>query len=192
MWWTANDQEFVKWYNALKYSTVADLIAALPFPEETHSPLKDVENSHTHYENEKYRAAVGYLLQAIRKIYNYFNGGGMQLVDRGDPAANDFTAAQLSTDGTWHDLDLSAIVPAEARAVKIKIEYTDDVVGSYFLFRKKGNVNLINVGASCINVANKYISPEFDIFLDENRVIQYQASNAEFVEINITVRGWFT
>jgi hypothetical protein len=192
MWWTADDQEFAKWYNALKYSTVADLISSLPFPEETHSPLKDVENSHTSYEAEKYRWAIGKLLQAIRKIYNYFNGGGMQLVDRGDSAGYDFTLSNFTTDGNWHDLDLSAIVPDGVRAVILGVNFTTEPAGSFMMFRKKGNVNEFNVGITRIENSNNENNSEPLIFLDTSRKIQYKTSNLTFEEIKIIVKGWFT
>jgi len=192
MWWTADDQEFAKWYNTLKYSTVADLIAALPFSDELHSPLKDVEGSHVHYENEKYRWAIGYLLQSIRKIYNYFNGGGMQLVDRGDPASYDFTLPDFITDGNWHDLDLSVIVPDGARAVILGVNFTTEPAGSFMMFRKKGNVNEFNVWITRIENANNENNSEPVIFLDTNRKIQYKTSNLTFEEIKIIVLGWFT
>jgi len=41
-------------------------------------------------------------------------GGSGGFVDRGDPAADDYTQATLTSDGTYYDLDLSAIVPAGA------------------------------------------------------------------------------
>jgi hypothetical protein len=191
MWWTPDDIEFSKLYSALKYSGVADLIAALPFSDETHSPLKDVENSSVKYQSEKYRAAVGYLLQAIRKIYNYALGASMQFVDRGDPSAWDFVLTDLITDGAWHDMDLSAIVPANAIAAVLDVTYSEGAAGNYILFRKKGNVNEINMGVTRVQVPNVVNDSCLIVALSSDGKIQYLTTNTTFTVINILVRGWF-
>ena len=191
MWWTEADQLFAKYYNALKYSGVADLVANLPSSEETHSPLHDVENSSTHYENSKYRAAVGYLLQAIRKIYNYMPGGGMTFVDRGDNNTWDFMLENLTINDEYHDLDLSAIVPAGAVAVVIRV-FLLGTAGQRIAFRKKGNVQEYNSSISRLQSAGIEFENEVLVFLDSNRIIEYVGHSAEgFTNINFSVRGWF-
>ena len=191
-WWTADDQLFAKYYNSLKYSTVADLVATLPNSDELHSPLKDVERSHVHYENENYPAAVGRLLQALRKFYNYIAGGGMQFVDRGDPAAWDFVLTDLITDGAWHELNLSAIVPLGTAAAVLDITYSQGSPGDYILFRKKGNVNEINIGVTRVQAANVVNDACLIVALSSDGKVEYKTINATFTVINILVRGWFT
>jgi hypothetical protein len=191
-WWTADDQLFAKYYNSLKYSIVADLVATLPVSDELHSPLKDVEKSYTHYQTPNYPAAVGRLLQAIRKIYNYFEGGGMQFVDRGDPAAWDFEVGDFTTDGAWHDLDLSGIIPAGVSMVQINITFSDDNPGSWILFRKKGNVNEFNMDVARSQVTDVINDACVMVQPDINGIIQYKTFSTAFTIINLVVRGWLT
>ena len=190
-WWTASDQLFAKYYNSLKYSVVADLVATLPNSDELHSPLKDVEKSHVHYESENYPAAVGRLLQALRKLYNYAMGVSMQFVDRGDPASWDFIETDLITDGAWHDLDLSAIVPLGTKAAILDITYSQNAAGDYILVRKKGNVNEINVGVTRVQVANVVNDACLIVALSSDGKAEYKTINTTFTVINILVRGWF-
>jgi len=171
---------------------VADLIATLPNSDETHSPLKDVENSYVHFQYDELTEATGFLLQAIRKFYNYISGGGMQYVDRGDPANVDFSIGDFTTDGNWHDLDLSSIVPTGVNSIHFRVIITDDVAGSVLMFRKKGNTNERNIGAIRTQVANVNNESDFFITPDSNRIIQYKTSAVTFSLLNFIVRGWIT
>jgi len=190
-WWTASDQLFAKYYNSLKYSVVADLVATLPNSDELHSPLKDVEKSYVHYQTPNYPAAVGRLLQALRKFYNYAMGVSMQFVDRGDPVAWDFIVTDLITDGAWHDLDLSAIVPLGTKAAILDITYSQNAAGDYILIRKKGNVNEINVGVTRVQVADVVNDTCLIVALSTDGKAEYKTINTTFVVLNILVRGWF-
>ena len=191
-WWTASDQEFANFYNSLKYSVVADLVATLPYSDELHSPLKDVEKSYTHYQTPNYPAAVGRLLQALRKIYLYYQGAGMEYIDRGDPTAVDFQVANLTTDGNWHELDLSAIIPTTAKVVFLKVQVTDGSSGMYFEIRKKGNSNNINTFQIRTQVNYTTIDAGMHVPVGTDGIIEYRTTNNQFLSIYITVKGWTT
>lgn len=111
--------------------------------------------------------------------------------DRGDPASVDFTVGSFVTDGTWRDLDLSSIVPADAKAVLLRVDVIDNVVASYFEMRKNGNANAINVAIVQTIVANMHHYENFIVKCDSNRVIEYNGSNVAFTGIDVTVRGWW-
>ena len=113
-------------------------------------------------------------------------------VDRGDPAAVDFAVGALTTDGAWHDLDLSSIVPASAKAVIIRAQIEDNAAGSIFAIRKNGNSNIVNNARQVTQVADVpiHITPTI-VPVDTNRVIEYFASNTTWTTINIAVCGWF-
>jgi hypothetical protein len=113
-------------------------------------------------------------------------------VDRGDPAAFDFAVGDLTTDGAWHDLDLSSIVPASAKAVIIKVAIEDNAAGNAFAFRKNGNSNAFNIARQATQVADVTIHmPPTIIPVDTNRVIEYLATSTTWTTINIQVCGWF-
>ena len=116
---------------------------------------------------------------------------GHRYVDRGDPAAWDFTLAGLTTDDNWHDLDLSSIVPVGAIAVEFLILLADDIKDSRFFMRKNGNVNAFNIIQLRTQVANQILGGNVIIACDENRVVEYRASNLTWSSIDIIVKGWW-
>jgi len=115
---------------------------------------------------------------------------GQKYVDRGNVDALDFVVGDLTTDWTWRDLDLSAIVPVNAIAVHIVAIVRDDNAISNFQFRKNGFTTEINISriATQSNLASMYM----DVIqpCDADRVIEYRATNTTFSTISIYVRGW--
>jgi hypothetical protein len=111
--------------------------------------------------------------------------------NRGDPAAADFTQVDLTTDGSWHELDLSGIVPVGAKAVLLTFGIVDNAANSIFRFRKKGNVNIVNITEARTQVANVAIYTMAVCAVDEERKIEYYGSNVVFTGIAITVSGWW-
>lgn len=112
-------------------------------------------------------------------------------VDRGDPAGADYTQATLTADGTWRDLNLSAIVPAGAHRVRLYGQIKDGVAGRYIAFRKNGHVNNFNLLVVQENVANLDEYFQGEVECDTNRIIEYQISNAVIAAITVVVIGWW-
>jgi hypothetical protein len=112
-------------------------------------------------------------------------------VGRGDATDYDFETAALTTDGAWHDLDLSSIVPAGAKAVLLLIIILDNATNSAFLLRENGNTREYNVSYITTQVANIPMVMDAVCSLDSNRVIEYKGSNLAFTEIDIIVKGWW-
>ena len=111
--------------------------------------------------------------------------------DRGDAAAADFTEATLTADNAFHDLDLSAIIPAGTPAVLLAVEYTSTSASQSIVFRKKGNTHAINEGELTTQVATKKVAADILVACDANRKIQYLITDpVPPTAINITVRGW--
>lgn len=111
--------------------------------------------------------------------------------DRGDATDWDFEVGDLNTNGAYHDLDLSGIVPAGAKAVALYVYIADDAVNSYLWFRKNGNANSYNRSLLRIQVANVYYDTNIVVACDTNRVIEYLAANVTWVAISILVIGWW-
>lgn len=112
-------------------------------------------------------------------------------VNRGDPANPDYTQATLTADGSWHELDLSSIVPDRAKAVVMVLRVRDDEVRNYLRFRRLGNINEDNVSELWTQVSNIFISKDLTIPLDENRKIEYNLQFTSFDLIWLTVKGWW-
>lgn len=128
----------------------------------------------------------------VLNLKTLFAGLTTAYVDRGDPAADDFTISSFTRDSTWRDLDLSSIVPAGAKAVALRIAYRNTTAGPDASFRKKGNSNAINMSTILCTVANQAASADLAVLCNTNRFIQYYFYNSGTWNIaNVTVKGWW-
>ena len=116
--------------------------------------------------------------------------GAVKYVDRGDPAAGDFTEATLAARDAWTDLDLSAIVPASATVVHLFVFGRAANPPKGFAFRAKGNVNDFNLRGINVVVANLFDFAEMLIPLNAGRVIQYKFETATNLVLTVVVAGW--
>ena len=112
-------------------------------------------------------------------------------VNRGDPNANDFTHATMTADDAWHDMDLSAIVPAGAKSVYLKLTVVATTTQRYVIFRKNGNSNEYAAPTVRTQVANAVNDASFIVALDANRRVEYKCSNVAWTGIYVLVLGWF-
>ena len=129
--------------------------------------------------------------------YNLFmraamNGEIAMYTDRGDPASYDFDKDDLTLDGDWHDLDLSSLVPAIARAVFIMGHVEGNAVDWKIEFRKKGNTNEINHGGMETIRANVERHRSSIVAIGSDQIIQYKADNESWATLDLAVRGWWT
>lgn len=111
--------------------------------------------------------------------------------DRGDPGVKDFGIGDFTTNDAWHDLDLSGIVPAGAKAVALSVLIKDNAINSTFLLRKNGNTGGVNVSKMRTQVANLFHDGDCIVALDSNRIIEYYATSTVWTGIDITVKGWW-
>lgn len=117
-------------------------------------------------------------------------GLATSFVDRGDPA--DYDKTSWTRDNAWHDWDLSAIVPAGAKAVLLRIYGYDESVGQYIFFRKNGNANAANTAAAYTQGINYAFAHDLVVACDTDRIIEYLASTAWNTAFpKAVVRGWW-
>ncbi len=114
-------------------------------------------------------------------------------IDRGDPAAADYGVGDLTTDGTWRDLDLGTdvSVPSGAKAVALVVTIKDEVAGNVIRFRENGNSDEATAPAVYMQAVNVTNSGSFTVSVDSSQIIEYNASNTTWTTIDITVLGWF-
>jgi len=110
--------------------------------------------------------------------------------DRGDPGAYDWTEATLTEDNAWHDLDLSGIVAAGAKAVLFKVVMKDGATGTTFDLRENGNANAVSMGTIITQVSNVWVTGDLICACDSDRKVEYKAS-AAFDNLNVLVKGWW-
>lgn len=119
------------------------------------------------------------------------DAGTSNYVDRGDPAAYDFSVGVLTTDGNWHDLDLSSIIPEGTVLVHLFVFVSDDTPNVSIALRKKGNSNSYNMSVCGNHAANVHSRNDVMVVPDANRKIEYWTSNNTFTQLDIIVRGWW-
>lgn len=112
-------------------------------------------------------------------------------VDRGDPAAYDFLAGDLTLDGSWHVLDLSGIIPAGAKAVGISLQIQNTAVSRFCYFRKFGNASTINVSVSISQGANIFFGSDISCPVDTSGRIEYAFFGGGWSFVSITVKEWW-
>jgi len=109
-----------------------------------------------------------------------------------DPAAYTYTKASFTLDGTWRDLDMSAIIPAGATAVWLHGRILGAYSGLRILFRRKGNSNTAEWGGLIF----QFVTHWYHMYVPCSalRVIQYNASNdsANITNVDIVVMGYWT
>ncbi|RLC33997.1 hypothetical protein DRH14_03915, partial [Candidatus Shapirobacteria bacterium] len=118
---------------------------------------------------------------------------GENYINRGDPSAVDFSISDIITDGAWHDLDLSGILPPEAagQLIHLLVKIRHQYAGISAFFRENGNTNVVNVAGITSQEANGVNYQDIWIKCDENRIIEYlTSSTGTWYDFNITVRGW--
>jgi len=119
--------------------------------------------------------------------------GALFFCRKGDPAVYDRTlaAGDFVTDGNWHDLDLTNIVPVFAHAVLYDIVVQDNVANSIVVIKPKGNINLILSGAILSRVAGQLNHENQLVCVGLGGLLEYWATNTIWDVIQLVVLGWF-
>lgn len=122
-------------------------------------------------------------------LHSHAAGGG-GYTSRGDPNAWDKQVGDFTTNGAWHDLDLSSIVSAGAKLIYVWVRLRDDLINAEINFRKNGNSNAFNSPKVHVNIVNIYTHDKIWIECDTDRIIEYLATNTTFDTIDFVVMGW--
>lgn len=110
---------------------------------------------------------------------------------RGDPVEDDFNLAEFTRDDTWHELDLSAIVPEHAKAIDLTLTIQNSDINGYILFRRGGQAGGINTCGHYIPVINRPYRADLVIPIDSDRKIDYIISAGGWAFINFLIKGWW-
>jgi hypothetical protein len=108
-----------------------------------------------------------WLIDIIKEIIH----GQLGYFHRGDPGSADFTLGDLTVDNDWHDLDLSAIVPANAQAINLKVNIRANVISNRFAIRRKDVSNEWNTLVVWTQVANVRKGVLEPVACDADRVV---------------------
>ena len=111
-------------------------------------------------------------------------------VDRGDPAAPDWTHADLTCDGDWHVLDLTTVNAAIAGATEVQLRLVFTSQSGHVKFRRHGCVNEVNVEERYYYYTYLQKYTTIHVAPDENGRIDYWAASG--THFDLTVSGWWT
>jgi len=112
---------------------------------------------------------------------------GYIFVKRGD-VNKDYDQTDLTIDGNWHDLDLSAIVGSSAKAALLRVTVNDNTLNNQIALKQKGYTYVqAEVRAFVTNVT---IARHVTIGLDSDQKLSYNATSGTNY-ISITVLGWY-
>ena len=103
----------------------------------------------------------------------------------------DFLTGDFTTDGNWHDLDLSAFVPADSTGVLLRVQINDNLISQRIRIRNKTDPSAANASECLTQVANTFICYDIICPLDSTRIIEYNASNVVWGTIQVIARGWW-
>lgn len=115
---------------------------------------------------------------------------GLKYVNRTEQSAYDYAEDMLPADGAWHTLSLSAILPANAKLVLLRLGASHSTAGTYFRVSKVGQTGAF----SCVNVACQVanIINEQTALVDcTGQQIQYWLTSGTFAAVRFLVLGWF-
>ena len=116
---------------------------------------------------------------------------GHKFVSRGDPSVVDFDKDDLTSDGGYHDLDLSAIIPKNTKLILLRVKCESSLGTLDLMVRKKGNTNEINSDYNIIAITDVPSYQTLLVVPNNDRVIEYKTTFGTYTVLNITVGGWF-
>lgn len=115
---------------------------------------------------------------------------GTSFITAGDPATYDFVKSDLTLNNAFHDMDLSGIAPAGAKAVIMSVRMRTATVGSYFAIKPGSNTNNFNISYAATQVANQFFYSPLTIEMDASMVLKYAAANVTWTNVDISILGW--
>lgn len=112
-------------------------------------------------------------------------------VDRGPLGSYDWETGDFTKDGAWHDLDLSAIVPAGTKAVAFSLRIKTPIVNKLFILKPKGLGPAWYFAGAVTQIADMAQYLDLCCACDVNRKIEYNITPTTWTYITLTVKGWW-
>ena len=116
--------------------------------------------------------------------------GGLKFVARTPTVGTDFSLPFFTWDGTWHNLDMSAIVPIKAKAVLVEVGLCWNQVGNQVFLRHPDDTN----ANGAIQFRQTLVSQRHYrtvLMPVKNATISYKTWNGTGQYFNWVILGWF-
>jgi hypothetical protein len=136
-------------------------------------------------------AATGILSKAQWELETEVDVSAEIFVDRGDPAAWDYTIGDFTADAAWHEKSLAAkITDADATRVLLYVQIRDTVAGQTIYLRNADNSNAYNAAQGHTQVSGVYSDLNCEVVLSSTQAIEYNIAAGMDI-CNMMVRGWW-
>jgi len=113
---------------------------------------------------------------------------GMFYVNRGDPAGPDLEEGSMTMDGNYIDWDISSVVGAGAKLVKIRVTFADDA-DNIVKFKIPDQSNTKNIATTRV-VAGEANDDTVECQTNATGILEY-AVGSTGTQVEFTVRGWW-
>lgn len=110
---------------------------------------------------------------------------------RGDVDEHDFSIANFTRDGDWHELDLSGIVGAGVKLLLIKAWVATSTVRGEFSLRTHGHTNSVNKSSLYTQAPGWPYMTDMWVLTDAYGKIDYWAEAETWGYIYLLIRGYF-
>ncbi len=114
-----------------------------------------------------------------------------KFVHRGAVAAYDFSAASFTADSTFHSLDVSAIVPKNAKRVRVSLQAAFTGAGKVFAIGEHGVSSVYNMQALRCPVAGAADNGFGEVNIGTDGLIDYYVGGADATQLYLTIIGWW-
>lgn len=112
-------------------------------------------------------------------------------IERYPSPVGDFGEGDLTLDGNYHTLDLSAIVPAGVSAINLSVKVRTDIAASYVRFRHPDDTRDTGRCVLRTQLAGIDFRMVWCQGCDANRHVEYAFNNVVWDSIALVVRGWW-
>lgn len=112
-------------------------------------------------------------------------------VERGDPGSADFAIGDFTIDSAWHDLDLSGIVPSNAKAVAVSLRLRSTLTCKTIYLTKKDYIQGWNVSLHKMNLAGLYEYTDKIVPIGSDGKLTYYLTAGGWNVVWLTVKGWW-
>ena len=159
------------------------------------TPTSATNKGYTYMKDVGGKAELHYLDEDNNEIQLTSLGRPLSYVDRGDPAAADFTISGLILDDAWHDLALNSsangsFLPTGIIAVAVHFTLSANAAGKTLSLRKKGHTTGFNISAMTSQVANQPWADDISIGVDSAATFQYNGPS-NFTVATLVVKGYW-
>ena len=115
---------------------------------------------------------------------------GDKYVDRGVVAAVDFAVGDFTKDSAWHTLDLSSIIPSNAKKVTVVTRWQDVTAIRSLQFSTTSGASGQNVFSPWSENPLAIQGLKFELVPTSAGLISYWIQSGTWTTFNLTVVGW--